>query len=123
MCRRVWRQRDVCDALLLWLRHADVAFHSSCNAPDGTEITLLREGAEDGAEEDHDHAEEDHDHSHNNSTSTAIPTAVSNCHAHDEGIFCFADDEEWEITSENAASYEGQNLTACASSAMNTTTM
>lgn len=96
-------------------------FSSSCDATDGTEVTLLREGS---AEEDHDHDHaEGEDHGNDNSTSTAIPAEVTNCHAHGDEIFCFAGEAEWEITSENAASYDGQNLTSCAASAGSNSTM
>lgn len=42
-----------------------------------------------------------------------LPAEVENCHAHDTSIFCFAGEEEWEITSENAAEYDGQSLSSC----------
>lgn len=42
-----------------------------------------------------------------------LPAEVENCHAHGSDYFCFAGDEEWEITSENAADYDKQDLSSC----------
>lgn len=97
---------------------ANIDFLSSCEATDGTDVVLIQEA---GEEEGHDHSEEDH--SGSNSTTAAVPTEVENCHAHEDGIYCFAGENEWEITSENAANYDGQSLTACEASASSNTTM
>lgn len=42
-----------------------------------------------------------------------LPAEVENCHAHGTDIFCFAGEEEWQITSDNAAEYDGQSLSSC----------
>lgn len=88
---------------------------SSCEATDGSNVVLVQEG---GEEEGHDHAEEDHSES---ATPAAIPTEVENCHSHEDGIYCFAGSAEWEITSENAAEFDGQSLTACEAGTDNST--
>lgn len=62
-------------------------------------MTLVSAAAEDAQ----DHAEEDHDHEHSssNSTSTDEITSVTGCHAHDDTLFCFAGEDEWEVVSDD----------------------
>jgi ABC-type glycerol-3-phosphate transport system substrate-binding protein len=44
-----------------------------------------------------------------------LPAEVTNCHTHGgETVYCFDDGDEWAITSDNAAEFEGEaSLTDC----------
>lgn len=90
----------------VWTRH--------CSPPEDT--TLYAATAE--AEDSHSDSDHSHDHSHDESSSsnsTAIDeiTAVSGCHAHDDTVYCFVGEDEWEVESDIDAANAPEEFTDC----------
>jgi zinc transporter 1/2/3 len=66
-------------------------------------------------ESEHDHeAEHDHDHASGTSAESSGEIAeVTDCHPHEDVLYCMADGEEWEVTTEVDAANAPESYSGC----------
>jgi hypothetical protein len=89
---------------------ADQTYDVSLKLESETESTHT---ATEDSEHDHE-AEHDHDHASGTSTeSSSEITEVTNCHPHVDVLYCIADGEEWEVTTEVDAATAPESYSGC----------
>jgi hypothetical protein len=65
------------------------------------------------SEHDHEHASDTEAESASSSSSSGEITEVTNCHPHVDVLYCIADGEEWEVTTDVDAANAPESYSGC----------